>query len=180
MKNIIISLLIALTFIGCGKSIQTSYLSTSEPVFITENIKGKSFSIASQNFTPNFEQNLSQALEKNGYKKAIKNPDIAIKIALNYIRKNSDIRNNNFMEFGFGSGGFRRIGFGSGFGGGYESEHFYDAQASLYIAINNGKDYQTNLNLQSQKSSFDYGLNQTKDNFESKIIDKIIEILNGF
>lgn len=180
MKNIAICLLLALIFIGCGKSVQTSYLSISSPVFITENIKGKSFSVSTQNFTPNFENNLTSELEKNGYKKAINNPDITIKITLNYLRKNSDIKNSNFMEFGFGSGGFRHIGFGSGFGYGYEDEYFYDAQASLYIDISGGKTYQTNLNLQSQKSSFDYGQEQTKDNFQSKIIAKIIEILNGF
>lgn len=180
MKNIFFSLIISLIFLGCGSPAFTSYLAISNPIFITENIKGKSFSISSQNLSENFDINLSSALIQNGYKKADKNPDITIKIALNYLRQNSDIKNNNFMEFGFGSGGFRHIGFGSSFGNGYESEYFYDAQASLYIAIKDGKDYQTNLNLQSQKSSFSYSQSQAIEDFQSKIIAKIIEILNGF
>ncbi|WP_096029167.1 hypothetical protein [Campylobacter lanienae] len=180
MKNIFFCLIISLIFLGCSNPVFTSYLSTSNPIFITENIKGKSFSISSQNFSENFENNLSSALIQNGYKKATKNPDIAIKITLNYLRQNSDIKNNNFMEFGFGSGGFRHVGFGSGFGGGYENEYFYDAQASLLIALKDSNNYQTNLNLQSQKSSFEHSQTQAMDSFELKIISKIIEILNGF
>ena len=184
MKNILFYLFIILAFIGCGKSIQNSYIATSNPIFITEKIKGLSFNLSSQGFSPNFEQNLTKALEENGYKKAIQNPDIIIKTNLNYLRKNSDIRPNNFMEIGIGFGGFRGIGFGSRFGGGfdsrYENEHFYDAQAELFIAISKGKEYQTNLNLQSQKSSYDYGKAQTQSNFEAEIINKIIDILNGF
>ena len=84
------------------------------------------------------------------------------------------------MEFGFGSGGFRHVGFGSSFGNGYENEYFYDAQASLLIALKDSNNYQTNLNLQSQKSSFEYPQTQAIDSFELKIISKIIEILNGF
>ncbi|WP_096025204.1 hypothetical protein [Campylobacter lanienae] len=170
MKNIFFCLIISLVFLGCSNPVFTSYLSTSNPIFITENIKGKSFSISSQNFSENFENNLSSALIQNGYKKATKNPDIAIKITLNYLRQNSDIKNNNFMEFGFGSG----------FGNGYENEYFYDAQASLFIALKDSKNYQTNLNLQSQKSSFEHSQTQAMDSFELKIISKIIEILNGF
>lgn len=180
MKNIFFCLIISLVFLGCSGPAFTSYLSTSNPIFITENIKGKSFSISSQNFSENFENNLSSALIQNGYKKATENPDIAIKITLNYLRQNSDIKNNNFMEFGFGSGGFRHVGFGRGFGGGYENEYFYDAQASLFIALKDSNNYQTNLNLQSQKSSFEYSQTQAIDSFELKIISKIIEILNGF
>lgn len=184
MKNILFYLFIILAFTGCGKSIQNSYIATSNPIFITENIKGQSFNISSQGFSPNFEQNLSNTLEKNGYKKAIENPKIIIKTNLNYLRKNSNTRPSGFMEFGFGFGGFRGVGFGSrigsGFGSEYESEYFYDAQAGLYIAINGGKEYQTNLNLQSQKSNYDYGKTQTWANFESEIINKIVEILNGF
>ena len=130
MKNILFYLFIILAFIGCGKSIQHSYIATSNPIFITEKIKGLSFNLSSQGFSPNFEQNLTKALEENGYKKAIQNPDIIIKTNLNYLRKNSDIRPNNFMEFGIGFGGFRGIGFGSRFGGGfdsrYENEHLFE------------------------------------------------------
>ncbi|QKF70169.1 hypothetical protein [Campylobacter hyointestinalis] len=158
MKKILCCILIFFGLIGCAN--QEIYMQATSAIYIDENLVGKKVYV---NFNEN-EGNLTEVVKfeliKNGYiitKEELS--DINIKGRINFFRKNSFSRPTMLMNMGFGFGRHYRNRnflyytdpFNDDF---YNKEYYYDAQISLFITIKNKNTYSTNLNLESEKSTF--------------------------
>ncbi|AGZ81254.1 hypothetical protein [Campylobacter fetus] len=189
MKKIPFFIIVLFSIIGCANSVQNVYISTSSPIFITDKLSEKKVNVQTRNSEGNLTDIIKFELVKNGYEISdLNSSNIHIKANINYFRKNNSVKPNSnfFIGSNFGMGRHfmsRGVGFSylHSFDDDYfDTEYFYDSQVSLFINIKNGSSYQTNLNIQSEKSPINFDKDRTILNFNENIAAKIVEILNGY
>lgn len=197
VKNLIFLIFISIFITGCATktNLNQGIIKSSDPIFITTPLNKKSTYVKFTN-SSTLDSNLTQAIEfelaKNGFK-IVSNEakaNIIIKGNLNYFRRLQIKDPNVFLNFGFGSG-FRRAGWGMGFGmpfGDFDDDYYdyrtnsyiYDGQLSLLVRVRDGikfNDYATNLNYQSDKNI--NSASTMNDIFNYKISKQILVYLTN-
>ncbi len=205
VSNLILAGVFALAFLLAGCAAHHPgldvFVGTSAPVFITEKPKGNKVALVAGASEGNFTDVLAAVLNANGYK-VISNlkigegddsnlnakADIVIRSNLNYFRINSFKRydpasvgimpplsplafahlREKYMGFGF----YEDYRY-------YEKRFFYMAQIAVMISAN-GKDYATNLNLETGDSNAPIPSASAIRLFNEAAANKIVEFLKGF